>query len=102
MLTHEEMSALAAEIAGRLVAYQKPVLTMDEAATYTGLSKSKLYKLTSTREIPHYKPTGGAVFFRRDELDAWLLRQRVESREEIGTKAYLLTHPVGAAARGVV
>ena len=34
----------------------KDVLTTEEAAEYTGLSLSQLYKLTCSKKIPHYKP----------------------------------------------
>ena len=56
----------------------KKVLTMDELAQYTGLSKSYLYKLTSQKVIPHYKPNGKLVFFEREEVEKWLLSAKVE------------------------
>ncbi|MDR3287079.1 MAG: helix-turn-helix domain-containing protein, partial [Prevotellaceae bacterium] len=40
----------------------KNVLTFDEVATLTGLSKSHLYKLTCKKVIPHYKPSGKIVY----------------------------------------
>lgn len=49
---------------------------MDEAANYMGLSKSHLYKLTSQCIIPFYKPNGKMVYFRRSELETWILRNR--------------------------
>ena len=36
----------------------KTVLTVDDVATLTGLSKSHIYKLTYSHQIPHYKPSG--------------------------------------------
>ena len=50
----------------------KEVLTFDEAAIYTGLSKSYLYKLTSGGAIPHYKPNGKMCYFNKAEVAAWL------------------------------
>ena len=41
----------------------KSVLTIDEAAEYMGLKKSYLYKLTSERRIPHFKPNGKKIYF---------------------------------------
>ena len=55
----------------------KEVLTFDEAAAFTGLSKSSLYKMTSHDTIPHYKPRGKLVYFERKELQAWLLQNKV-------------------------
>ena len=65
---------------------QKTVLTFDEAARYSGLSRSYLYKLTSARRIPHYKPNGKMIYFNREELDNYLLRNQAE-KEEIECQA---------------
>ena len=61
----------------------KEVLNMDEAAIYTGLSKSNLYKKTSAKKIPHYKPSEKHIAFKRRELDEWLLRNPQKTTEEI-------------------
>lgn len=52
----------------------KAILTSQETAVYIGVSLSQLYKMTSTRSIPHYKPRGKMCYFERKELDAWLLQ----------------------------
>lgn len=81
------------DIAARLdtlttaVLSNKTVLTIDEAAAYTGLSVSSIYKLTSTQEIPHYKPRGKMLYFDRAELNSWLLQRRVKTTAEIDTAA---------------
>jgi predicted DNA-binding transcriptional regulator AlpA len=54
--------------------YQKETLTFPEGCDYCGFMPSHMYKLTSLDIIPHYKPNGKMIFFRRTELDAWLLR----------------------------
>lgn len=56
----------------------KKVLTFDEMALYMGVSKSYLYKMTSNKEIPHYKPMGKLVFFDREEVEKWLCTHKVE------------------------
>ena len=66
---------------------QKKVLTLDETALYTGLSKSHLYKLTSSRGIPCYKPRGKYIYFDRDELEQWLLQNRIKTSEELEAEA---------------
>lgn len=65
----------------------KDVLTFNEAAEYTGLSKSYLYKLTSSQRIPFYKPMGKCVFFNRLELEAFLQQNRVSTVDEISSQA---------------
>lgn len=66
---------------------QKQVLNFNEACIYLELSHSHLYKLTSTSAIPHYKPNGKKIYFKKEELDKWLLRNRVDSSDEIEQKA---------------
>jgi excisionase family DNA binding protein len=67
----------------RLLAGQKETLTLEEASAYSGISKSYLYKLTSSGTIPHYKPEGKIIYFDRAELNSWLKRNRVKTTEEI-------------------
>ena len=55
----------------------KNVLTFMEACVYLGISESLLYKLTSSKEIPHYKPRGKMLYFDKTELDAWLKQNNV-------------------------
>ncbi|MBK8632019.1 MAG: helix-turn-helix domain-containing protein [Saprospiraceae bacterium] len=66
---------------------QKTVLNLSEAAKYLDISESHLYKLTSTRQIPHFCPQGKKLYFRREELDQWLQRNRQSSTDEIDIEA---------------
>lgn len=74
---------------------QKEVLSFEEARFYLdsikGISSSYLYKLTSSRQIPHYCPTGKLIYFRRSELDAWVFKNRRKTIDEIEdeTDSYL-------------
>ena len=52
----------------------KPIserISFEEAQNYLNLSKSKIYKLTSSKEIPYHK-LGKRIFFYRQELDQWI------------------------------
>jgi excisionase family DNA binding protein len=71
---------------------QKPVLNFQEATRYLEVSDSHLYKLTSRKEIPHFCPNGKKLYFKRDELDLWLQRNRQTTVAEIEQQAseYLL------------
>lgn len=64
----------------------KDVLTTSEASAYLGLSESYIYKLTASRQIPHYKPNGKLVYFNRKELCEWALRNQVSPNQEAITK----------------
>jgi excisionase family DNA binding protein len=70
-----------------LLLSQKTVLNFEEVAAYTGLSKSYLYKLTSTGGIPCYKPQGKHIYFSKQEIDKWLLKNRKATIEEIENQA---------------
>lgn len=65
----------------------KRVLTLSDVALLTGLSRSYLYKLTCKHILPHYKPTGKGLYFERDEVEKWLLQNRVSSEAELQAKA---------------
>lgn len=57
----------------------KEILTTAEASVYLGLSESYIYKLTSSKQIPHYKPNGKLVYFNRRELCDWAMRNQVQT-----------------------
>lgn len=45
----------------------KEFLTFKEALELLNVSKSTLYKLTSSKKIPFYKPKG-KIYFKREQL----------------------------------
>lgn len=65
----------------------KTVLNIDDVATLTGYSKQYLYKLTSKNKIPHYKPQGKNIFFKKEELENWMLQNRQATVDEIEQEA---------------
>lgn len=65
---------------------QKEILTFEEACLYLGRKPSYLYKLTSKRLIPHYSPTGKVLYFKRSELDVWILKSKRKSIDEINSE----------------
>jgi len=70
---------------------RKEILTLEEASIYLGQSKSSIYKRTSAREIPFYTPGGKKIYFKRTELDKWILNGRVIPTHEmdLATANYL-------------
>lgn len=71
----------------------KPILDLDEAVLFTGFSKGHLYRLTSERQIPHYKKSR-KLYFKKSELEAWLLEEKVLTNAELDSRAatYMATH----------
>ena len=70
-----------------LLENQKKVLTFNEAARYSGISKSYLYKLTAAGSIPHAKPNGKQIYFDREKLETWLLSNEVKGKVSIEREA---------------
>lgn len=75
----------------RLLLSNKKVLTFEEACEYTGIKASYMYKLTSSQSIPHSKPNGKVIFFDKEKLDDWLLRNESKSKQEIEQEALSYT-----------
>ncbi len=70
-----------------LLSQNKKVLNVEDLVNYTGLSKSKIYKLTQLKLIP----TGSnkhirQKFFHKDVIDAWLLGEPNLSDEYLEKK----------------
>jgi len=59
----------------QLLMANKEVLTLEEACQYNGISRSYMYKLTSSEKIPYYKPRGKLIYFEREKLNSWLLKK---------------------------
>ena len=57
----------------------KEIWTSSELLKYTGMSYSKLTKLTSSFAIPFYKPTNGSLYFKKDEILEWLTSNKIYS-----------------------
>lgn len=57
----------------------KKALTVEDVANLTGYSKAYVYKLTSEGRLPYYKPNGKAIYFDRDEIERYMLSNRVDA-----------------------
>lgn len=79
----------------------KNVLSLDDVAAITGLSKSHLYKLTCSHQIPYYKPNGKQIYFDRGEVESWMKQNRVATQAEIEAQAaaYLVTNGMKGGKR---
>lgn len=76
---------------------KKSIFNIEETALFTGFSKSHIYKLTSTGGIPCYK-RGKHLFFKKEELEQWMLSDRKATAKEIEELAinYVAFHKGGA------
>lgn len=71
----------------------KTVLTIDEASLFTGFSVGHIYRLTSGKQIPHFKKNR-RLYFKKAELEEWLLDNKILTDSEIQSRAstYVATH----------
>lgn len=67
--------------------YLKEALTTQEAAQYLGMTVSTLYKKTMHNELPFYAPCGKRLYFKRQELENWMLQNRHAANEEMQADA---------------
>ena len=58
---------------------QKEILSFREALIYLDISESLLYKLTSNRAITFSKPNGGKLYFKKTDLDSWMIQNESKS-----------------------
>jgi len=70
-----------------LLSIQTNVLSVKSLMIITGWSKGYIYKLTSKGVLPFYKPNNKTIFFKKDEIENWLCRNKVKSSEEIEAEA---------------
>jgi excisionase family DNA binding protein len=82
----QELNERLARIEQLLTISAKEVFDINEAALFLGLSKSRVYHLTSQREIPHYKQ-GKSVYFKKTELEDWMTAQRIPTDAEVVSQA---------------
>ena len=76
-----------------MVLAAKSTLTLDDVSLLYGFSRSTLYKMTSSRTIPHYRK-GKLLFFDKAELDQWAKANRITTQQECEQAAltYVMTH----------
>jgi excisionase family DNA binding protein len=67
----------------KLLGFSKKILTTAEAAAYLGISVSTLNHYKSENVITYYKPKGKLDYFKRSDLDAFALQNKIRSTVEI-------------------
>lgn len=81
----EDLLAIVSDLEERVAKLEsssKTTLLIGDVAAMTGLSRSHIYKLTCTNQIPYYKPNGKHLYFDRSEIEAWLKRGKGMTNDE--------------------
>ena len=75
----------------------KPVLNLEEASIYLGISRSMLYKMTHAGKIDFYKLEGKLIFFEKESLLNWARKNKVKSDETTQAEAELKMRELNVA-----
>lgn len=82
----QRLDAIDKKLQQHLLA-SKEILNFQEFCNFCGISESYGYKLTSMRMVPHFKPGGKMVYFRRSEIEEWLLRNPISTKDQLNEEA---------------
>ena len=55
----------------------KEVLSVEEAARFMDIARSSLYKVTSDKSIPFYRPNGKMIYFEKADILKWIRKNRI-------------------------
>ena len=69
-----QINEVLEEILESLTQKDKNIYTFQEGCNYCGVSASFMYKQTSQGKIKFYKPEGKLIYFHREDLEFWMLR----------------------------
>ena len=62
------------------------IMDIEQLSDYLGLSKSHIYKLTSTHSIPHSK-RGKRLYFDKETINTWVLEHKIWTQDDIEKQA---------------
>lgn len=63
------------------------LMTLDEACSFLNISKSNMYKMTSTNQINFYQPRGKKIYFLEKDLIEWILKGKRKSKATVDEEA---------------
>ena len=68
----------------------KKILSFKEGCEFLGYAPSYVYKMTCLNILPFSKPNGKKIFFEREKLEAWMLRNASDgiAEREINAATY--------------
>ena len=61
-------------------------MNMEELRIYLGVSRSLVYKLSQRNVLPKYRPTGRKVYFLKKDVEAFMLKNRIASIDELNSQ----------------
>lgn len=83
---NEELKVAIGEIKRSVIALMKNVWSVKDLALVLDISESRVRHMAADKVIPAYKQNG-TLYFKREEIEAWQLRNRTASKDEINSQA---------------
>lgn len=84
---NEEILQAIRDIRREINVLLKNVWSVADLAIVLNISESRVRHIVAEGTIPYYKPSGGKLYFKREEIEAWLLSNRTASNAEIESQA---------------
>lgn len=60
----------------QLILIKKDVLSLKEASEYLSITEGYMYKHTMNNSIKCFRPNGKKIYFKRSDLDNWMLTNK--------------------------
>lgn len=90
MKTLGDIGTALGEIRRSIIVMMKDVWTCEELALVMNVSESRVRHMAAEKVIPSYRPTGGKLYFKRSEIEAWMTSHRATNeRSEAATREAL-------------
>lgn len=87
--TLEDMQAQLKRIETLTLIAAKDVLTLDEASLVLDLKKETVRGMMRNKVLPYYKPNHRHIYFKKSELNDWMLQNRFNTQAEVESYATL-------------
>lgn len=85
-MNEEIKQTLVETIKRSVIVMMKNIWSVADLALVLDVSESRIRHLARDRSFPSYKQ-GGRLFFKREEIEAWLTAHRTASQAEIDSQA---------------
>ena len=86
MITLDDIAKRLDRLEALTALASKDVLDIKDTSMLTGYTVKYLRLLIARREIPHYR-RGNRIYFNRDEVEEWMMGERIPTKEEMQIKA---------------
>lgn len=67
--------------------FNKSIFNVKDFSLYSGIKESYIYKIVGNQEINFSKPGGKMLFFSKEDVDSYLLKNPVKSKVSIESAA---------------